>query len=249
MSNSQIWKERYEREKNFYKKVLEEDPFHNFDKQVIPESKAAEWFIHGLDIVYANPKTHMGEPYFKTCVKICDRLLGSKKLTSAKCKSLFPLNRGRVWRVHAFSRAMLTGDLAAEELTNAITDFDEWRRTSQSWDDQGQAMFLAIVRLMLILGKVEAARSLFKGARDASFHKEQQDALKRLCDVGANKLPLPISEWMESYFNQIRDPAYYPKVYSEIGHLRFEIGVIRDKYFISKSGKVNCQRAVAAIAE
>jgi hypothetical protein len=46
----------------------------------------------------------------------------------------------------------------------------------------------------------------------------------------------------------VRDPRYKSDLFQELRILRFELGIIRDKYFVSENRMIDFRRAIEVVA-
>lgn len=131
-----------------------------------------------------------------------------------------------------------------KKLRRRASRIPDWFGKDKSWDDQGQAYYLAAIRLSLVAGDLATAKELIVGCRPAQWHAEQQAVLRTLVDRLPDSAGRDADPAFEAFFDQVRDPVYHPKVFTETSVLRFEFGATRDRWFSKKTGRIDWKRVI-----
>lgn len=248
------WVKRHEENSEFRTRDVRTDPFANWDRNTMPESQV-EWDLErALDVYYANADESLARQYLNRCLRVAKRILDENKLVELDKggEGLFPVKRGRTYRAQAYAQALLGRDVDRELLIRASKDYEDYCNGvgKSPWDSQAQCYYLNAVTLSLLADDRARARELLATKRSFKWHAEQFALYQELAQTTAEP-PIPdpaLLERFNRFFNEVRDPKYDPKVFIEPGTLRFELGALRDKYFISSNGEIDWQRVIEAVS-
>lgn len=247
-----FWINRYNREQKSYREVLELDPFDHWERNRMPEITAETNLIFGLEILYVPGEITQAQAFFERCISISERALTEDKLTTGLAESGFPLNRGVLLRAKNYALTLVERNLDNALLSQASLDFEKGRGMlhKQPWDSQGQAEYLAAVRVAIIVGDFKRAHHLLKKRKPFNWHQEEFALWKKLVETLEVSSPLDqnFREQFDEFFDIIRDPTLKPDRFVERAILSFELGVIRDKYLISSNGSIDWRRVIVAIS-
>jgi hypothetical protein len=255
-SYRQLWRSHCEAEYKGFLEIIAKDRFHNWENNSGPEETAERDLFLGVELLYAQLDPALARQYIERSLTILKRIFDENR-----CEYLdhgFPMNRGEALRTAAYARALLGEPLDTASFSQASRDIETHCRGTPpnklcSWDAVTQTWWLSAVRLSLLAGDVERARNLLQHKKSFKSVKLQYDALAAL---GAAAPPLPIvdpkvREQFEVYFDAVRNPNYqYPPDQILDSHklVMFELGLLRDKYFISPDGTIDFHRAIDAVS-
>jgi hypothetical protein len=235
--------------------ILAMDPFEHWEFNRMPESSAEERLRYGLRIFYSQWNDPDGRAFFEQTLRVADRALHEEKYKGTEFLDAgFPKNRGRLLRARAYAAALLGQALDENALRQASIDCAEYCKILKGklWDSQGQANYLAAVRLALVAGDQEQARQLMKTRKSFRWHFEEFEILRGIIGTIDEGIPekgrVIMQALLEAYFNKIRDPHLKPDVFMETDILRLELGAIRDKYFVSPDGIISWPRVIEALS-
>jgi hypothetical protein len=187
----------------------------------MPETRAEQYFINGIQMLMVEFSNLDAAKYLETCIAVGQRALAENRLQAKKCVESFPQNRGQLVRCMVYSEAILQNALDKERLLQASRDYESWcvETTKQNWDDQIQAYYLAGVRVALIGGDSTRAASLLGRAKHFKAHPDQSRILKQLA---SGTLDASFEASMGTYFDFVRNPFTEKKVFLESNVQAFE---------------------------
>lgn len=248
-----IWKKQIDASRSDLEELTTWDIFEDWERHRGPESKAENQFINALDILFAGTDDVLAHKFLERCLAILDRAFKENKFESKLCAARFPLNRGGGERLRAYAQALLGGKFSPSALITTSEDCEEHCNLYPPghWDAQSQAYYLAAIRAALIAGDVDRAARLLKTKKSFKWHATEHGLLQRVATAAPQKQPIRDPKLFDDYdnfFDQIRDPASKPNVFTELHILRFELGVIRFKYFMSKSGEIDWPTVIESIS-
>jgi hypothetical protein len=201
--------------------------------------------------LYADHDSAIGLEFLRRCLAVAERIIEEDKPRQGRCIADFPLNRGQVLRASAHAHGIL-GKTDPALFRDGSVDFESWVEKTGRWDDQDQAYYLAAARLALIGDDLGHARELLGVERSIKDHPDQAHLVRWLSTGG--RVPRGPSQRkevakFERFFSTLRNPKYKSKVFTESSMLRWELGVLRDKYLISEDGFTDWKRVIVAVSE
>lgn len=253
-SYKQYWLNRHDENSEFRVKDVATDPFLDWDLNTMPES-SVEWnMFMALEICYANADESLAHRYLQRCLQVVERIFHEDRLIELhkRGKGLFPVNRAAVYRAQAYAQALLGRGLDKNLLARAATDYEDYcnGEGKSPWDSQAQCYYLNAVTLILLAGDRQRARELLAIKRSFKWHAEQfvlyQELAQTTTEPPIQDPTLP--DRFGRFFDEIRNPGYDPEAFIEKSTLRFELGALRDKYFISQNGEIDWQRVIDAVS-
>ncbi|GMU77144.1 MAG: hypothetical protein AMXMBFR45_26350 [Gammaproteobacteria bacterium] len=214
-----------------YATVLTWDLWDGWEKEVEPDDRAFGQFCFGLETLCGGEEA-MARAYFARALEVCERGEREKPWSESPHYG-FPLNRARLRRVRAHCLGLLTGPPATEalkaDLRAASVDYQTWCAglTASEWDPQGQAYYLAAVRLAQLVNETERARELLKSRRSLRYHTEERALLVAMAS-GATDSSFHVQ--YASFFDRIREPMYKPPFFFELHLVRLELALLYDSF-------------------
>lgn len=254
MSYRSKWVDALANDRKDYVEILRRGRFVLWDDNRMPEGSVEDGLRYALDIMYADPAEHLAQAFLIQSQEVARRVIAEDKLRSSTCARFFPHNRARFLRASTYVEAILSSVLNSEALEQATTDEVEWCRDMRGsdWDEVAQAYMLAGARRTLVAGDAERALLILNDDRGFKRHKEQCRELKGVAErAGESDGPITdarVHVGYDAFFDRMRDPSLKPTVYCEREILRFELGVIREKYFVSADRSIDWGRAIDAIS-
>lgn len=248
-----VWEKEYQANRGSFIQVAHWDPFKDWDLDTAPDKGVEYNLSDGLRILYGHGDADLARRFLEHCLAIAERTLAEDTLVSPRCRDRFPENRGILIRARTYARGLLGCPLEETALRKASADFEQACATfpKHKWDDFQENTYLAVVRLALVASDGARAQQLLTRRRRFRWFPEQDEILRGLASaLLATSLPDDrFRAYFKAYFDQVRDPAFNPAVYTRVPLLRLELGILYDKYLVSPNQTVDWQRTIDAIAE
>ncbi|WP_243374396.1 hypothetical protein [Microvirga solisilvae] len=226
-----IWQARYQSGRADYRQLLEKDLFATWDINIKPDWTAERQLFMGLKIFYSGLNDADALNFLVKGHHVVQRSHQDRKLESGKCKTGFPLNRGRLLRAQAYITAILSNEFIFDDalLHQASIDHEDWCRPykGRQWDSQAQAYYLAAIRLSIISDNLSRTEELLKAGKTFKWYEEEHHLWSQWIDRYKHQR----NEWpeLDDYFDRVRDPNLIPDIFMEKDILQLELGIIRYK--------------------
>jgi hypothetical protein len=248
-----IWEKRFQMNRESIIQVSTWDPFKNWELSTAPDNRAEDELINALAVLYGHGDTDLARCFLERCLQVAERTLAEDKLRSPRCRDNYPDKLGRLLRARTYAQALLGAPVPAAAWQEAAAAFEQACATypKHKWDDFLEETLLASVRLALMGGDSDRVQRLLKRRRVLRWYPEQDDLVRGLAaalQAGSPPTDEDFRARARAYFNQVRDPDYYPNVGTNFAMLRLEIGALYDKYLVSLDNTINWQRTIEAIA-
>lgn len=226
MTYFDAWKSFFETNRLGLAEILQINRFQEWDKNRFPESTAETELFYALQCFYAGAP-EMAREFLRRTNAIVERAFSENKFESKDCKGGFPLNRGRAYRVHYYSKALSRGKEEQALLAAGSEDFEEWCKGygKSDWDSQAQAYYLASVRMAILAQQFDRASHLLSLKRKFKWHSAEHDLLSRITNPGSMTESEVLAQIM-NFLNAVRNPKFRPKVFTESEILRLDISAI-----------------------
>lgn len=225
------WRERVARDREGYANVLAWDLWAGWENDEEPDDRAFSQFFFGLETLWGGEHA-MARAYFARALEVCRRGESEKQWLESPDYG-FPRNRARLRRVRAHCLGFLAGPPSLEalkaDLRGASVDYQTWcaSLSASEWDSQGQAYYLAAVRLALLANEGERARELLKSRRSFRYHAEERALLVAMASDATDSA---FRTQYASFFDKIREPLYQPPFFFELHEVRLELALLYDTF-------------------
>jgi len=234
---------------NDFKEILMWDLFENWERNRMPGSTAEDELREALPLLYAHHPGPEAKQYLDRCILIVERALAEKKCESKRCRDSFPLDRGELMRAYCYAKALVGKSLDLQALLQASADIEEWcaEIDRSNWDEIAQQVYLSAVRLALIAEDLPRAKRLMVTRRSFRYHQKEFLLWKTFIPaVKVAPIPLPAGKLLnqfDAYFDRMRKPTLAEEV------LALELGILREKYFVSTDGKIHWDRVIEMVSQ
>lgn len=248
-SSLDAWRRRFDREEKSYKDILTWDRWKDWDRNTAPDSSAEGNFTLALSILYSGRGKKYSTQFLQMALDCVQRAEDENKFQSSLCEFDFPHNLGNAMRVKQYAQALQSGVFSNQELLESAKNHEKFCRGRKRWGDIERAHILAAARMALIAGARDRAGQLLKSTRPFRNREAEQSLWKK---IAALKSDLPLKDCgllaeFDAVFDPVRLPNYWPKFYMELLLTRFEMAVIRYKYFVSRDGTIAWSRAIKQV--
>lgn len=252
-TNKQKWLAEFHRNVQDYPALISTDPFENWDRSTQPDGHAEIGLWLGTQSFYAGDPGEFGERFLRRSKLVCDRIISDEKWKTPQRVRI--RIRATTFRIRSYLNVFESGYFDLDALRRASLDYEEWclvcLKGTWTWDAVQQD-YLTSILLALFADDFQRAQHLIEKKKKYHFHIEFLDILKSIAYSGA-ATPWPKSsdayEKFTAYFDKIRDPDYQPKEATEVPLRRLELGFIQEKYYESKTGRLDWQRVMDLISE
>jgi len=253
VSYHDAWVARGQKDRADLEKIVKRDPYVRWENNFMPEGTAADCLRLALELMYVEEAGGLDAAFLKKCSEIIDRIERENKLTSSpRTEAAFPLNRGELRRIKAYTEGLLSGVVDRNLLIEASADFEAWvlAEKKKNWDSQTEAYYLNAVRLAIIAGDYPRAATLLHARRSLRSHREEYELLKALPDYvdTASSLVQQYRENFDTLFDRVRDPLFDPDQFIQVWIARFELGLIRELRLIRPGEPLDMHNVITAIA-
>jgi len=244
-----FWILDHDKNKDFRWQHVEADPFKNWEQWRSPDMKAEVEFDMALRCLYADQQ-ELGRQYLRRAIAVAERALKEDKCRSERCKGGWPWNEGRLKRTLAYARALGGERFDTTLVVQASERLSEWcaGTAKRDWDEMDQLVLLAAIRLALLAGDAERARTLLRTKRSLKANAEEKELLQGLAEVRPPSERAPLAKPFKAFFDKVRDPGYKPPADEYLMH-RLELGALYDKSFVSVDGEIDWNRVIEAVSE
>ena len=232
--NKPLWIENYNKSVRDWETIWAMDPYQYWDHNSNPGGKAQNLLRMALTARYADYLSDIASRFLVRAIETIDRAFSENKFQDEKCKSNFPFNRGEALRLKNYADGLLNGKFTPKELAQSAEDYLTFCKDFPRMDVQLQAYYLNAVRLYLIIGEQEAAQNLLKKKKPFKWHNKEFMILRVLSN--AKTLPIPDNAALanfDEWFDVVRSPKFKPETFMEVFLVRFELGLLRYRYFMS----------------
>ncbi len=254
------WRERLEGACSDYEIILSHEklkPFHNWNKSISPESDAWDELEHALNIFYGDPaEKNFSTQFLERSLQVSERAFEENVFNKGELRSVrFPQNRSRATSAREYARALSGKKFNVKAMLTVADDTETYVALDDvPWEEIEQAQYLYAVRAVLVAGDAERAAELFESHDVFPYHKQEAFLLQALIASALKadgKTPLKddkLLDRFDKFFDRIRSPSYTGgKSYCDAGQQRFEIGIIRHRWFFSKDGTIDWQQVIEDI--
>lgn len=247
----QEWKEQYQRDRSYFEEDF--DPFQDWDVIDMPGLVAESQLIDALFVLYGDGDPAIIGKFLSAAIEAANRAQAENKFSSVQCERGFPKNRGRALRTRAYATALHSGQLPTDDLRQASYDYETWcnQYGKHDWGAQSQAYLLNAARPAAIAGDIERFAALLHDERAFNWHEAEHGAYVALAAAIKDGIPVQDERLIDRFqgiFNRIRRPDFKPTVYMEKDIVRFELGAIWCKYFLS-NGSIDWNTVIDEVSK
>lgn len=239
------WRSIFEKNKDYYKSRIDEDPYRGWEKIRSPLHLAEGPLGCAFQLLYINEQPNLAQRYLKRTIEVAERAVQSFADRPTWRNSLFPMTRGRQRQAALVANVLLGNGLDAAALRDTVADYEEYfkGRMKGSWPEVEEYHFRAAC-LLLISGQIGRARELLGNGKKALCFEQEQSLINVLA-FGPQPPPPREEALLERFdrmFEGVRDPRTKPL--PQGSRISFELAALRDKYFISPDATIDWRRVI-----
>jgi hypothetical protein len=250
------WRDEWVNEERSFREIdaYNDDAFRNWNRNCNPEIETADQFFLATDILYSQGDRELALRFLRQAIAVADRAFAEDKFRKSKwCRPGFPKNRGEAEKIRVYAKALLGEKFEPIRIRRAAEDILSWWRENADWSDaMMQADWLTALRMSLIAGDPAWTRELVAEAMLMNFYRAE---VKRMDDVARAALehqPIrdaALRKRIDERFDTVRSPKWKGRgaVGEPFEDVRFELAVVRHRYFISKDGTIDWDAVIESI--
>lgn len=254
------WRERIGRDRTDLKQILVMEqlkPFQDWDRNMMPEDDAWDELKYALDVLYGTPSDKsLWSAFLNRSLQVSERAFKEKLFNKGPGREIrYPANRSKATSAREYARALSGKKFDTEALLTVADDTLTYLAIDDvPWEEIEQAKCLNAVRAVLVAGDAQRAQEIFDLYDTYPVDKQEASLLKDLVEAALKadgttplKESIPLERY-DKFFDRVRSPGFKGgKSFCDPGHLRFEIGVIRHRWFFSKDGSIDWQQVIEDI--
>lgn len=232
----EYWKNRYQRELDFYLDT-DDDPLEGMvEKSRHPESRVEQCLVEALDVGYAVGRV-------PACLRLAEFSVRGHELAiehNLYRSALHPLDLAQGQRASAHAQSLIDDEPKCREWIAAYESFYEWSRKNVAPDDSHwEAQVLSAYRLWLLASGEPNNSELDPLLKKLVQQSDEADILRRL--VGGDRSKKAMDLW-EVFFDWVRDPKCTSISHMPTWAVRLEHGMLAERYL---NGNGNCSVGAA----
>ena len=246
----EYWRDRLASRGHEHANIIARDPYEHWDLNCAPEMGADFDLFLALNIAFADPDHDLVRRFLSRAVEVADRAFAEDKFQNELCRGAYPYNVARALRIKAHCLSIMTGVTQEQLFREASRHFLKYCQHETAWTWLEETYYLNGVRTALLAGDHVLAETVYQ-AGQLPDGDEEPPILKALIDAARSgeRLPAKAQASLEKLFERVRDPHHKKRSMPlEVMIGPFEIACVRDKYVVSRDGRIYWRRVLRDFA-